>query len=52
MSASTPYIVIYHPLLTSIHQELGKLANSLAARVKEVGFFKHSQKYTGPHNCI
>ena len=33
----TPYVEINHPLLTSIPQELGKLANSLAARAKEVG---------------
>ena len=37
---STPYIVINHPLLASIPQELGKLSNSLAAHSIEVGFFQ------------
>ena len=33
-----PYVEIYHPLLTSISQKLGKLANSLMGRVRAVGF--------------
>ena len=40
ISTSTPYVAINHPLLTSIPQELGKLANSLAVRAREVGFFQ------------
>ena len=37
---STPYVAINHPLLTQIPQELDKLANSLAVRAREVGFFQ------------
>ena len=38
ISTFTPYVQINHPLLTSMPQEIGKLANRLAARAREVGF--------------
>ena len=46
---STPYVETRHPLLTSIPQDLGKLANSLAARAKEVGFFSTCTKLRRPY---
>ena len=52
ISMSTPYVAIKHHLLTSIRQEKGKLADSLAARAIEVGFFKHAWKCAGPQNWI
>ena len=47
---SNPYVEINQPLLTSIPKELGKLANSLAAGAREVGFFKNAQKCAGHQN--
>ena len=47
---STPYVEIHQPLLTSIPQELGKLDKSLAARTKEVVFFRRSQRRAGHRN--
>ena len=41
---STLYLDIHHPLLISIPQELGKLANSLAGQAKEMGFFRCAQR--------
>ena len=48
ISTLTPYVSINHPLLTSILQELDKLANSLAAWAKEVGFFQTCTEVQGP----
>ena len=45
---STPYVAINYPILALIPQELGKLSNSLVAQAREVGFFKHAQKYSVP----
>ena len=49
ISTSTPYVAINHPFLTSIPQDLGKLANSLDSRAREVEFFKHAHKCADPH---
>ena len=45
---STPYVAIYHPLLTAIPQELGKLDHILAAQAKEVGLFQTCTEVRGP----
>ena len=50
ISTSTFYVEIKYPLLTSIPQEIGKLANILATPENEVGFFKRAQKYGGHRN--
>ena len=50
ISKSTPYVAINHPLLTSILQEIGNLANSLAVQAIEVVFFKHAHSCAGPQN--
>ena len=52
ISTSTPYVAINHPLLTSILQEIGNLANSLAVQAIEVVFFKHAYNCIGPQNWM
>ena len=44
ISIFNPNVAINHPLLTSIPQELGKLANSLAVWAIEVDFFIHAHR--------
>ena len=47
ISTSTPCIDINHPLLASIPQELGNLADSLAEWAKEVGFYQTCTEVCG-----
>ena len=48
----TLYVEIKQPIITSITKELGKLANILAERPREVGFTKNAHKCEVTQNWI